>query len=116
MLPTFDVVRLMPRAWRTSVTITHPGEKTWDGDDTPGESVTEDDWVVVPGRSAAPRDKPSDWPDTDAAAYAHRGSAVRAGDTVTVPAPHPLAGAFDVVADPGRWPLGVEVPLRRSQA
>lgn len=112
-----SILDTFPASWRVDVTVTGPRHRDPDGHLTPqGEPVTVPGCLVVPVASSAPGltdQAASEATAATATLYATVGAPIRFRDTVTVPATHPLAGAWAVEEEPAPWPLGLVVTLTR---
>lgn len=103
--------------WRVTVEVSGPVHRNADGyleDQEPPWTV--EGCLVAQDASVAPgldSERTSEATDDVATLYAPPGARIRHLDTVTIPQPHPMAGAWAVEADPEPWPLGLAVTLTR---
>lgn len=102
-----------PSDWRCTITVRRGGGRNADGDPVPGSEHTIPDCLVGSRSTKEPVDR-SDLTESTAVAFAPPRADVVSTDTITVPAGHFMAGEYVVDGDPGFWPLGTEIPLRRA--
>lgn len=106
-----------PATWRVTVTVTGPVARDEDGHlTTATEPVAVTGCLIAPGTATTPGlldPTTSQDQDDTATLYAPPGAPIRHLDTVTVPAPHPLAGTWHVQDAPAPWPLGLAATLTR---
>lgn len=107
-----DIIEQFPKAWRCDVTVHRSGGRNADGDPTPGSDHVIQDCLVGRRATEEPVDH-SDLTDTLAVMYGPVGADVTSTDQITVPSGHFMAGTYSVAGDPGFWPMGTEVPLRK---
>ena len=72
--------------------------------------------LVAPGAFTVPgllTSQTSEQPDEQATLYAPPGTTLAVGDTITIPAEHPLGGHWQVESPPSPWPKGVAVTINR---
>lgn len=72
--------------------------------------------LVAPGAFTVPgllTSQASEQPDEQATLYAPPGTTLAVGDTITIPAEHPLGGHWQVESPPSPWPKGVAVTINR---
>lgn len=72
--------------------------------------------LVAPGAFTVPgllTSQTSEQPDEQATLYAPPGTMLAVGDTITIPAEHPLGGKWQVESPPSPWPKGVAVTINR---
>ena len=100
--------------WKTDVEVQRSGGRNAKGDPTPGGKHTEADVLIVPSESTEPIADRAEDPSTSAVAYMRVRADIQSVDRVTVPAGHWMAGTYEVVGDPGFYPLGTVVGLRRA--
>ncbi|WP_162933850.1 hypothetical protein [Actinomyces lilanjuaniae] len=113
-----DWLRVIPRWWRTTVTVVSGPGRDREGRLRPGQERVLPGVAVTFSSSEEPRATstvPGTLTDDQARLYAPPGTVVAPTDRVVVPAGHPLAGDWDVTGEPGSWPLGVVVSLRRAR-
>ena len=108
----FNPVATFPESWKTTVTVRRGGTDRW-GDPLPGQEHSEPGCLVGWRSTADPVDR-SELTSDDAVIYAEPGCDFRSGDRIIIPdGPWP-AGEFWVDGSPKRWPMGVEIPIRRG--
>ncbi|HEY1177858.1 MAG TPA: hypothetical protein VGF17_17010 [Phytomonospora sp.] len=100
--------------WKTDVTVKRSGGRDAKGNPTPATDHTEQDVLVVPSESVEPVQARSEDPTTSAVAYMRVGADVKSTDRIVVPVSHWMAGTYEVIGDPGPYPLGTVVALRRA--
>lgn len=72
--------------------------------------------LVAPGAFTVPgllTSQTSEQPDEQATLYAPPGTTLAVGDTITIPAEHPLGGHWQVESPPSPWPKGVAATINR---
>lgn len=72
--------------------------------------------LVAPGAFTVPgllTSQTSEQPDEQATLYAPPGTTLAVGDTITIPAEHPLGGHWQVESPPSPWSKGVAVTINR---
>lgn len=102
-----------PSDWRCTITVQRGGGRDRDGDPVAATEHTIPDCLVGARATKDPVDR-SDLTDSTAVAYAPVRADVVSTDVVVVPEGHFMAGVYHVDGDPGFWPLGTEIPLRRA--
>lgn len=112
-LPSLSVTAMFD-GWKVDVEVKRSGGRDAKGDPTPSTTHTEPDVLVVPSESTEPIRERTENPSTSAVAYLQVGANIQSVDRVIVPAGHWMAGTYEVVGDPGFYPLGTVVGLRRA--
>lgn len=107
-----NVTSQFPAGWKCTVTVHRSGGRNSDGDPVPPTDHDVSDCLVGRRSTKDPIDR-AELTDTAAILYGPGRMDVRSTDTITVPAPHWMAGEYAVDGDPGFWPLGTEVPLTK---
>ena len=110
---TTSLTALFPKSWRCDLVVSRSGGRNADGDPVPASTHTIPDCVVGRRETSNPVDR-DESAKTTAVAYSGPAADITNTDTVTVPAGHWMAGSYVVDGDPGFWPLGTEIPLRRQ--
>lgn len=108
-----NLIDAFPADWRCDVKVKRGSGRNKDGDPTPAAVHVVPGCMVGARSTSDPTDR-SDLTDTAAVLYALPRADFASTDTVVVPAEHFMAGTYAVDGDPGFWPLGTEVPLRRT--
>lgn len=106
------LIQAFPKEWRCDVTVKRSGGKDANGDPTPTQDIPLEDVLVGPVDSSNPVDR-SEFPDTSAVLCGGPGIDIRSTDRVIVPVGHLMNGTYQVEGDPGFWPLGTQVNLKR---
>lgn len=103
--------------WKIAVQVVGRAHRNADGYlDRGGGSRMISGCLIAPGEFTVPGlvDSPtSEQPQEQATLYAPSGTVVEVGETIVVPAGHPLAGRWQVESPPSPWPLGVVVTINR---
>ncbi len=107
-----NITEQFPADWLCEVTVHRSGGYDANGDPVPAQDHNVSDCLVGRRGTSEPQDR-TELTDTTAVLYGPAGMDVISTDTITVPAPHGMAGEYTIDGDPGFWPLGTEVPLRR---
>lgn len=108
-----NVTAMFPASWRCDVIVHRTGGRNSDGDPVPSSDHIIGDCLVGRRSTSDPIDR-SELTDTSAVMYAPAAADIKSTDTITVPASHWMAGEYAVDGDPGFWPLGTEVPLKKA--
>lgn len=102
-----------PLEWRCDLTVNRSGGRNEDGDPIPATTHVLADCLVGRRETTDPVDR-SDLTESTAVALGPPRADVVSTDTIVVPEGHFMAGSYVVDGDPGFWPLGTEIPLRRA--
>ena len=107
------IVSRFPTTWRTTVTVTRQG-RDQKGNPLPPTSHTVADCMAGWRATTDPVDR-ADLTSDDAVLYVDDPLAdIAEGDRISVPAGPWASGVWFVDGSPKRWPLGLEVPLRKG--
>lgn len=108
-----NITSQFPTSWRCDVVVHRSGGRNDDGDPVPGSDHVLTDCLVARRGTKDPVDR-AELTDTAAVLYGPAGADVKSTDTLTVPESHWMAGEYAVDGDPGFWPIGTEVPLKKA--
>jgi hypothetical protein len=112
-LPSLSVSGMFD-GWKVDVVVKRSGGRDAKGNPTPSTEHTVPDVLIVPGESTEPIRERTENPETHVVAYGPVGADLKNVDRIVVPDGHPMAGTFEVIGDPGFYPLGTVVALRRA--
>lgn len=105
-------LRLMPRSWKTSVTVLRGGGRDSHGNPLEPERIPVTGCLIGPRSTNEPLDR-TDLVDTKAVLY-HEDFGFLPTDRIEVPEGARMAGTWAVDGMPGEWPFGVEVGIVRN--
>lgn len=102
---------LLPKSWRTSVTVVRPGPTDNRGNHLPPTEIPREDVLIAPRATSDPVDR-SDVTDGRAVLYdADLEFTYSTADTIVVPPGARMAGRWKVDGRPAAWPFGWEIGL-----
>jgi hypothetical protein len=107
-----SIIGSFPSSWKTDVTVIRGGGSDPMGNPLPTEEIPVTGCLPAPRATSDPVDR-SDLTSATAVLY-HENFDFQSTDRIRFPDTAVLRGTWAVDGEPQRWPVGIEVPLRKD--
>lgn len=107
-----SVLARFPSSWKTDVTVLRGGGRDPFGNPLPTEEIPVTGCLAAARSTAEPLDR-TDLTEARGVLY-HDDFEFQPTDRIRFPETATLRGTWAVAGEPSRWPMGIEVPLRKD--